>query len=36
MFDFGSIFQQVWAGISDLFLNQIVQLISNLFGGLFG
>lgn len=36
MFDFGSIFQQVFAGISDLFLNQIIGLISGLFGGLLG
>ncbi len=33
---FGSIFQQVWTSISDLFLNQIVELISGLFGGLLG
>ena len=33
MFDFGSIFQQVMAGISDLFVNQILGLISGLFGG---
>ena len=36
MFDFGSIFQQVMAGISDLFVNQILGLISGLFGGLLG
>jgi len=36
MFDFGSIFQQVMAGISDLFVNQILALISGLFGGLLG
>ena len=33
---FGSIFQQVWAEISDLFVNQILELISGLFGGLLG
>ena len=36
MFDFGSIFQQVFSGISDLFVNQIMTLISGWFGGLFG
>ena len=36
MFDFGSIFQQVLAGISDLFVNQILALISGLFSGLLG
>ncbi len=36
MFDFGSIVQQLMAGISDLFVNQIIGLISGLFGGLFG
>ena len=36
MFDFGSIFQQVMVGISDLFANQILGLISGLFGGLLG
>ena len=36
MFDFGSIFQQVIVGISDLFVNQILGLISGLFGGLLG
>lgn len=36
MFDFASIIQQVVAGISDLFLNQILGLITSLFGGLFG
>ena len=33
---FSAIFQQVWAGISDLFVNQILGLISGLFGGLLG
>ena len=33
MFDFGSILQQVIMGISDLLLNQILGLISGLFGG---
>ena len=33
---FGSIFQQVWAEISDLFVNQILEVISSLFGGLLG
>jgi hypothetical protein len=36
MFDFGSILQQVIAGIGDIFVNQILALISSLFGGLFG
>jgi hypothetical protein len=36
MFDFGSIVQQVMAGISDLFVTQILALISGLFGGLLG
>ena len=36
MFDFGSIFQQMITGISDLFVNQILELISGLFGGLLG
>lgn len=36
MFDFGSILQQLIAGISDLFVNQILSLISSLFGGLLG
>ncbi len=36
MFDFGSIFQQLIAGISDVFVNQILSLISSLFGGLLG
>ena len=36
MFDFGFIFQSVIAGITDLFVNQILQLISGLFGGLLG
>lgn len=33
MFDIGSIFQQLIVMISDLFLNQILGLISGLFGG---
>jgi hypothetical protein len=36
MIDFGSIFQSVLAGISDLFVNQIVSLISGLLSGLLG
>ena len=36
MVDFGSVFQQVIAAISDLFVNQILGLISGLFGGLLG
>ena len=36
MFDFGSLFQEVIAGIGDLFLTQILALISGLFGGLLG
>ena len=36
MFDFGSISQQLITGISDLFVNQILGLISGLFGGLLG
>jgi hypothetical protein len=36
MFDFGSVFQTVLAGISDLFVNQILSLISGLFSGLLG
>ena len=36
MFDFGYIFQLVIVGISDLFVNQILSLISGLFGGLPG
>jgi hypothetical protein len=36
VFDFGSIFQLLIAGISDLFVNQILALISGLFGGLLG
>ena len=36
MFDFGSIIQSLIAGISDLFVNQIVLWISGLFGGLLG
>lgn len=33
---FSAIFQQVWAGVSDLLVNQIVALVSRLFGGLLG
>ncbi len=33
MFDIGSIFQQLLVAISDLFTNQILGLISGLFGG---
>lgn len=33
---FSAIFQQVWAVVSDLFVNQIVELVSSLFGGLLG
>ena len=36
MFDFGSIFELVVAGIGDLFVNQILSLIFGLFGGLLG
>lgn len=36
MIDFGSIFQSVLVGISDLFVNQILSLISGLFSGLLG
>ncbi len=36
MFDFGSIIQELIAGISDLVINQILVLISSLFGGLLG
>ena len=36
MLDFGSMFQEVFAGISDLFVNQILALITGLFSGLFG
>ncbi len=36
MFNFGSIFQEMFAGISDLFVTQIFALISGWFGGLFG
>ena len=36
MFDFGSIFQEVITGISDLLVNQILGLISGLFSGLLG
>jgi hypothetical protein len=33
MFDIGSIFQQLILVMSDLFMNQILALISGLFGG---
>ena len=33
MFDIGSIFQELILVISDLFMNQILGLISGLFGG---
>ena len=36
MFDFGSIFESVLASISDLVVNQIVQMIAKLLGGLLG
>jgi hypothetical protein len=36
MFDFSSIFQQVLAGFSDLIVNQILTMISGLFGGALG
>ncbi len=36
MFDFGSIFDSVFASISDLFVNQLVQMITKLVSGLFG
>ena len=36
MFDFGSIFESVFASISDLFVNQLVQMITKLVSGLFG
>ena len=36
MFDFGSFLQEVIAGISDLFVSQILALISGLFSGLLG
>ena len=36
MFDFGFFFQEVIAGISDLFFIQIFGLISSLFTGLLG
>jgi len=36
MFDIGSLFQQMWATISDLFVNQMLGLISGLFSGLLG
>ena len=36
MFDFSSILQQVFAGVSDLIVNQILTMISGLFTGVFG
>ena len=33
MFDFGLIFQQLLAGIGELFISRIVALIAGLFGG---
>ena len=36
MFDFGSIFQSLIAGIGDLFVSQILSLISGFLGGLLG
>lgn len=33
---FGSILQQVVAGISDLFMSKIIELITGLFTGLLG
>jgi len=36
MFDIGSLFQQMWMTISDLFVSQILGLISGLFSGLLG
>ncbi len=36
MTDLGSIFESVWAAISELFTAQIVELIKSLFGGLVG
>ncbi len=36
MFDLGSVFQQVFAEISDLFVNHILALITSLFSGLLG
>lgn len=36
MFDLGSIFASLFASITDLFLGQILQLISGIFGGALG
>ena len=36
MFDFSTVIQQVFATISDLFVNQILGLVTGLFGRLFG
>ena len=36
MFDLGSVFQQVFAEISDLVVNHIIALITGLFSGLLG
>ncbi len=36
MFDFGSMIQPLMAGIGDLFVNEILRLISGLLGGLPG
>ena len=36
MFDLGSIFASLFASIADLFLGQIMQLISGMFGGALG
>ena len=36
MIDFGSFFQELIAGISDLFFSQILALFSGLFSGLLG
>lgn len=36
MFDIGSLFSQVFAAISDLFINQIIGLITGMFTGLLG
>ena len=36
MFEFGSLIQQVITAISDLFVNQILGLITGLFSGLLG
>ena len=36
MIDFGSFFQQILLGVSELFTTQIVELIGSLFEGLLG